>query len=153
MKVTKAKLKDLEQSSPVANEWIEQNNTDDFGVTTDREDIFAGLISMITSGDSDLLLLEHEDKFIGCLGITKFKSPLHNQLIANEHYFYIVKEYRKGFGGSLLLGGAKRWAKDNGCSHLIMNASNIASDLHDIVCKFYESMGMKKFETSYISQI
>jgi hypothetical protein len=52
-----------------------------------------------------------------------------------------------------LLKAAKVLAKERGCSHFIMNASNLASDMHDKVCNFYKRLDMKKFETSFISEV
>ena len=46
-----------------------------------------------------------------------------------------------------------KFAKENKCSHIMMNASKMISDKHDLVCKFYEKIGMKKFETCYLKEI
>ena len=45
------------------------------------------------------------------------------------------------------------WAKENGCSHIIMTASNLASEMYDKVCNLYQRMGMELFETSFIQEI
>ena len=49
-----------------------------------------------------------------------------------------------------MIDAAQAWARAHGCSHLLFNASRLASGLHDDVCRVYEHKGMKPFETTYI---
>ena len=99
-----------------------------------------------------MLILKDESNAVGILGIQIFKNPLGHELMANEHYWYVMKDYR-GLSGIRLLKTGFKWAKDQGCTHFICNASNLASELHDGVCKLYKKMGMKHFETTYIMEV
>jgi len=90
-------------------------------------------------------------EIVGYMGITSYKSPLSSQRIANEHYWYVLPEYRRA--SIRLIKAAIEWTKTRGCSHLQMSASNFASELHDRVCGLYEAFKMKKFETAYIMEM
>ncbi len=154
MKVTKAtKPEDVDRLKPVALEWKEACNGEAMGIELDPETYFADLTSLIGRDDADLfLLINNKEEVIGYMGIECFDSPLGNQKLANEHYWYVSEESR-GRGSTYLIKAAWQWARDKGCTHLVMNASTLASDMHDKVCTFYERIGMKKFETSYIQEI
>jgi len=94
------------------------------------------------------MLIENELP-VGFIGVTMFQSPISVDRMATEHLWYVIPVYR-GWGGIRLIKVAKAWARSQGCSHFIGNASMLASDLHDQVCELYEAMKMKKFETVYI---
>ena len=135
-------------------EWKETRNANHLGLTIDTDIYLKKLAELIDRDDAALfLLLNLENKAIGYMAVESFYSPLDNQKIATEHYWYMLEKCRGGIGAMRLLTAVQEWAKENGCSHLIMNASNLASGLHDKVCKFYEKIGMTKFETSYIKEI
>lgn len=142
---------DMTLLAPVIKSWINEGRVNEFGFDLNIPSALDDLQSLIKLDSKDLLVLEYSNKIVGFMGILFFKSPLGVQWIANEHYWYILPEYRGH--GLKLINAARRWAKDKKCSHLILNASNLASELHDKVISIYEKIGMKKFETSYIEQI
>lgn len=144
---------DIETLRPIAESWREEMRANEFGIIADDIDKFlAELGMMAVKDDSDLLVLYDEETPVGYIGLQYFNSPLGNQRMANEHYFYVIPE-KRGISSMRLIKNAKFIAKLKGCSHLILNASNLASGMHDKVCGFYEKSGMKKFETSYISEV
>jgi len=143
---------DIEALRPVARSWYDDTHRNSFNIDIDIDTHLADLDRLAKSADSDLLVLIDGTLIVGYMGIEAFTSPLSQQVIANEHYWYVLPE-KRGIGSMRLIWLAQQWAKEKGCSHLIMNASNLASSLHDKVCKLYEQLGMKKFETSYISEI
>lgn len=146
-------IDDIEDLMPVALEWKKTCNGSQFGIDLLPVVHFADLASLVERDDADLfLLLNEKNKVIGYMGITSFNSPLGDQKIVQEHYWYVSGNNR-GHGTMLLIRAAKEWAKEHGCSHIIFNASNLASGMHDKLCKFYERIGFKKFETSYIKEI
>lgn len=149
MKVIKATYEDIERLRPVALQWQKTCNGKDMKIDIDIETHLVDLASLIASDDADLFLLLKDNEPIGYMGVKCFKSPLGNQLIANEHYLYVSSKFR-GFSTLQLIRQARKWAKEKGCSHIIFNASKLASDMHDKVCCFYKRIGMKRFETSFI---
>lgn len=155
MKVVRAtNAEDVVRVEPIAWLWEKECNRDSFGIDLDPSGYLKGLRELIVGSDSDLLLLlaDDDEKIAGFMGLTIFKSPLGNQKIANEHFWFVSGENR-GKSSMLLIRAAKEWAKEKGCSHLILNASKLASDIHDRLCVFYERMGFKLFETAYIKEI
>lgn len=136
----------------IALSWQKECNTQVFGIKEDMDEFFQDLQNLTGRNDSDLLVLAEGERIIGLIGLVIFKSPLSKQRMANEHYWYVLPEHR-GISSLRLLKAAEKWAKDKGCSHLLMNASCLASDLHDSVCKLYERYGMKKFETVFIKRL
>lgn len=153
MEVTLAKsIEDIEAIRPLALLWKDSCNCKAFGLSEDVDVFLAGLMDLIDGENSDLLLLKKGKDTIGFMGLAKFKSPLGNDDIANEHYLF-VEPGNEGRGSLKLIATAESWAKAKGCSHLIMNASNLASDMHDRVCGLYERLGYTKFETSFIQEV
>lgn len=152
MRVIKAttSLDKIEGLKEVALEWKGSCNGKDFGIELVPETFFSHLNDMIIDVDKELFLLLKKDRVIGFMGAVIFQSPLGNQDICQEHFWYCGGNHR-GRGTMLLLKAIKEWAKERGCSHLIMNASCLASNLHDRLCRFYEKIGFLRFETSYIT--
>ena len=140
-----------EQLKPIADLWANEAESS-FGLELVADAHVKDLQTLVDSDMADLLVLDQDGEITGYLGIQIFKNPLGEQLIANEHYWFVIPECR-GLSAMRLIKAAKVWAKEKGCSHLIMNASKLASELHDKVCKVYERQGMKHFETSYIMEI
>ncbi len=144
---------DIETLRPVVEAWQDIVIDNEFGIIANDVDKFLiGLGELASNSDSDLLVLCDGGDPIGYIGLNYFMSPLGDQRMANEHFFFVIPE-KRGLGSMRLLKAAKALAKEKGCTHFIMNASNLASDLHDKVCDFYERLGMEKFETSYISEV
>ena len=144
----------IEQLRPLAEKWLAECNASAFGLKAEVNKHLDNMWNFtVGMPDCDLLLLINDkEQVVGYMGLIIFISPLSDQKIANEHCYYVRPESR-GAGGLRLLIEARKWAKSNGCSHLIMNASNLASDMHDKVCKLYQKMNMRKFETSYIAEV
>ena len=144
---------DIEALRPIVRSWKETANKNDFGIkVVDENKYLLDLCRMTMNPKADLLVLFDDIRPVGYLGLEYFESPMSNQVIANEHYWYVLPESR-GIGSMRLMKTAMQLAKLRGCSHLIMNASNLASDLHDRICELYEKMEMKKFETSFIKEL
>ena len=143
---------DIETLRPIAESWQEEVRANEFGILTDVNKHLSELRSLVDNNNSDLIILYDEDEPVGYIGLRYFDSPTGNQRIAEEHYLYVIPE-KRGLTSMRLIKNAKMLAKLKGCSHLILNASNLASDMHDKICGFYEKTGFMKFETSYITNL
>ena len=144
---------EIQSLRPIAQSWAESTSDNQFNIEIDVEHHMTDLADLALSKTSDLLVLFTDSgRPVGYMGLQTFNSPLGRQVIANEHYWYVMPEHR-GRGSVELIKQARAWARQQKCSHMIMNASNLASDLHDRVCRLYARLGMKKFETSYIQEI
>jgi len=144
---------DIETLRPIVESWQENVQDNDFGIIADDIDKYlTELGNMVLRPDADLIVLYDGETPIGYIGLRYFSSPLGSQMMAEEHYFYVIPE-KRGLASMRLIKNAKVLAKMKGCSHIILTASNLASDMHDKICNFYEKSEMKKFETSYISEV
>ena len=144
---------DIETLRPIAESWREEMRANEFGIIADDVDKYLTELGMMAIRDNaDLIVLYDEETPVGYIGLRYFSSPLGSQMMVEEHYFYVIPE-KRGLASMRLIKNAKNLAKLKGCSHIILNASNLASDMHDKICGFYEKSGMKKFETSYISEV
>ncbi len=153
MKIETATVVDIERLVPLGNTWYETCNKEKFGIVIEKPAFYAGLEDMINDKNEDVLILVHEGKVVGCLGITKFKSPLSKAQIANEHFLYVMEKHRAGRGSHLLLGAARQWAINKGCTHLILNASRLAGSSFERVCNLYKRLNFQEFEKSFICQL
>jgi len=141
-----------EELRHIAQNWYAEACNNNFNLEIDIDAHLSDLQRLANADSADLLVLYDRTWPVGYMGIAIFTSPLSRQVIANEHYWYVIPESR-GIGSVRLVREGLQWAKNKGCSHFIMNASNLASCLHDKVCNLYEKLGMRKFETSYIVEI
>jgi GNAT superfamily N-acetyltransferase len=154
LKVVKAtnSLDDIEALKSLAYEWKDTWNGKQFGIDLRLETHFKDLASLIENEDSELFLLMKKDRTIGYLGAICFDSPLGEQKFCQEHYWFVSTKNR-GRGTLLLLRAFENWAKEKGCTHRLITASCLASDMHDRLCRFYEKIGFRKFETTYIEEL
>ena len=137
----------------VISAWNNEYKGNDFNIIVDIPIFASSLNDIIVDDDSSLLsLINNEDEIVGIIGMTVFDNPLNGDKVANEHFWYVLEEYR-GRGSIMLLRASQKWAKENNCKHIMLNASNLASSLHDKICNIYEKIGMKKIETSYIMEV
>ena len=151
--ITAKNPKDIKKLIPVILEWKRTCNGKAMNINLDVETYCADLMNLIIKDDSELFILEDDnDKPIGYMGVECFNNPIGEGKMANEHYWFI-SEKSSGRGAMLLMAAVKLWARHKNCRHLLMSASTLASDMHDKVCKFYERIGMIKFETTFIQEI
>jgi GNAT superfamily N-acetyltransferase len=137
---------------PITLEWEKTSNGEEWNVDTVSEDTIQELYRLVAGQRTDLLVLMDHNVPKGFIGMVQLESPVSQQKFANEHFWYVMEEAR-GIGSMRLVKHAEAWAKEKGCSHLIMTASTLASDLHDRICRLYVRRGMDKFETSYIKEV
>ena len=133
-------------------EWRISCNGKAFGIDLELEVHYRDLAGLIEDKNSELFLLINEDRVVGYMGAIIFQSPLGKQKICQEHYWFVGGGNR-GRCTLLLYRAIREWAKEKGCSHLIMSASCLASNMHDRLCNFYSSIGFDKFETSFIKEL
>lgn len=143
----------VEELRSIAEAWKAEAEVNDMGIlVVDIDKYLASLHLLAYGSSSNLLVLYDNEVPVGLLGLNYFENPLGPQKMANEHYFYVIPK-KRGVSSMRLIKEAKSLAKIMGCSHFIMNASNLASGLHDKVCGLYKKMKMKHFETSYVTKL
>lgn len=143
---------DVELLRPLAEKWRAECNGDTLGIDIDIDTHLKDLQRLMASPASELLVLVKGEDILGYMGLTIIDSPIGKQMMVNEHYWFVDPKKRR-LSALKFLPVVERFARDAGCSHLLMNASTLASDLHDRTCRLYEKFGMKKFETTYIKKV
>lgn len=142
---------DVEKIRGIAAKWSAECNGSVFGLTVDTDEALRDLAIWLDHAPGTLLLAYDGAELTGFFAVFAVKNFLGREMLALEKYWYCLPN--KVRAGPALFEAAVLWSKQNGCSHLIVSASNLASDLHDKVCKFCERMGMQVFETAYAGKV
>ena len=139
---------------PLIDNWLLEVNNGKFGLNIDKQKAINDLRGMVLSSDAELFLLVVEDDVVGFCGVLLYENRLTDHNIANEHYLYVDPKYRRGVKNpNKLIRAIENWASEHNCSHIITNASYLASDRHDGVVKIYERLGYEPFESSFIKRL
>jgi len=141
---------DVEKLRPLAERWMAESNAEKFGLDVDIDVIKQDLEQWL-SGEGVVLVAYDGIQPVAFLAVFAVPSYLGKQKIALEKYWYAMPGFT--VAGPKLYCEAVRWAKDNGCSHLITSGSKLASGRHEGICRFLETTGAQHFETSYIYEI
>ncbi len=138
-------LNDSDNLLPLIEKWRQESNHAAFGLAANVQKVADNLKSLPAC-----LVMEREGAVVGFMGISVFISSIGPERIANEHFWYVLPEYRGHVRGFVTV--AKKWAREHGCTHLMLNASYMASDRCERVSKFYQMMGFAPFEHTYIGR-
>ena len=136
---------------PLLEQWLAICHGDRFGIAISVAGVEKDLQARLDFGDGVLLLGYDGLELVGFFAVFSTKSSLSEQQVAVETFWFAVPNKR--MAGYILFNAAKRWAKQKGCTHLLVSASRLASDLHDKVAQFCEKAGMRAFETTYVMEI
>jgi len=141
----------IELLRPIAIAWQQEARGNALGIDIDVERHLADL-ARLSADPHCLLLVLMQGRPVGYMGMEFFASPVGKDIVANEHYWYVMPEAR-GRDSVMLLREARRFAREAGANYMLFNASRLASDLHDDVCRLYEHFKMEPFETTYLDRL
>jgi hypothetical protein len=127
----------------LAEKWLRESQTARFGLNASVSAAMDDLKGWLDKRDGTIILARKRGEPCGFLAVFRIKSFLSDDFVALEKYWY-------GHPMLRLLKEARKWARTNGCTHLIASASHLASSRYDGICRLYERLGLEKFETSYI---
>jgi hypothetical protein len=144
---------DVERLRGFFDVWTQTAHGDEFGIDIDTDSILAQIDMRLTFGKGVILIaIDSNDNPAGFFVVETYASGLGGkQTFAGESFWFALPN--RVMAGPYLAKAAKKWAKENGCSHLTISGSRLASDLHDKVCNFCERMDMKPIETVYITEV
>jgi len=92
------------------------------------------------------------DKWIGGLGGMINKHPYTiDTLMGIEHFWYVVKEYRKSGVGKKLIDAFEAWLKERGVKYMIMLYINGGPS--EMMAKFYEKEGFVPMEQQVCKEV
>lgn len=140
----------IEVFRPLGELWMQQQNADRFGLDITADDVLADARTVLATGGV-CIGANLNGEWVGFMLVFVCKSFMGKQNFAIEKYWFAKPNAK--MAGPLMLKAALVWAQNAGASHLIMSASNLASEMHDKVCEFYEKAGLKRFETSFITEV
>jgi len=143
-------LREKGQLLSLTREWEKEVDWS-LGFNPSPEFLAEELDKLVSDPDSDVIVLI-DSEIVGMLALTIQKYPISNEIVASERAWF-VKAEKRGVGSIRLIREAEMWAKEKGCTHFLMYASNLASGLHDKVCRLYQRLGMKLFETSFVKEL
>jgi len=142
---------DVDLLEPLAESWSAECNGGRFGLAVSVPAALAELKNWLATMPGTLILGYEGDRLVGCFAVFKVPLPMAGRFLALEKYWYTLPGAT--LGGPALYRAARRWGRENECSHLVVSASNMASDLHDKVVQFCTHMGMQLFETAFIGEL
>ena len=137
----------LDDLKPLLAQWNEKLNGDYFGFDITLDKGMVDLDWWAETFQHALFLAEDDDgKAIGLMAVFAVQNHMATKPIAIEKYWF-------GAGGLQLYNAAKAWAVEYGCGHFIASASNLAGGRHDRVAALCKKLGMKHFETTFITEV
>jgi len=137
---------------PLYEAWKEDQRGGIFGISMQMDSYINDIKKCLESMESCIIVALDENEPVGLIMMITIKSEFSDdQVWGVEKGWYVKPRYRSV--GGLLIQKAKFWCIDKKCSHMVMSASNLASDMYEKVCRFYTRMGMALFETSFIMEI
>ena len=143
--------KDINTIRPLYDAWASIAHGDDFGLDIDLEVADANMQKLLSLEGALLVAYGDDDKVEGFFALCPMPSFFGKQTIAMETMWFALPNAHRA--GPALFKAARKWTKENGCSHLMVSGSKLASDLHDKVCLFCERAGANWFETVYLLEI
>ncbi len=132
------------------DEWLKECRANSFDLEASVVEACKDIKTL--NDNRAVFVMIEEGKIIGLLGVDINKSPIGPEMIANEHFFYVIPKYRGQ--GLQMIRTAEKWLKDKTqCTHFILNASYLASDLAPRVIRMYGLLGYSRFEVSMIKKL
>lgn len=138
---------------PLFERWQEVCRAGEFGFALSIELAQADLAAWLATQDGTLIIAREDDGGapIGFLAIFAVASTISTQRVGLEKYWYA--DPNRALVGPKLFCKARDWATEQGCSHLLLAASNLSSDHYESVVRFCKDVGMEEFETTFIMRL
>ena len=138
---------DIEDLRPLFEQWYRQQRDDNFGLSISVDGVMQDLDWWTKTFEHGLLLaVDDADSIVGMMAVFAIPNHMSPKPLAIEKYWF-------GAGGLQLYRAAKSWAAEVGCSHFLASASRLAGGRHDRVAKLCSKIGMKHFETTFITTV
>ena len=145
-------LTDAGELSGLFDDWLSEQGVSDYGLRTDKEIGTKHFQLFCDNANTDVLVTRYGRDITGMLVMVCSPSVIGPDVMGAEQFFYVRPEYR-GLAGLRLIRAGEKWARDRGCTHLIMSSSKPAGDVFDKVCRLYERLGMSFIEAGYIKKL
>ena len=145
-------VQDVEILRPILAYRQAHSTAAEFGIETSMEQGLADLARAQELFAGAIFVCYDGPEAVGCLVVNAAPNFFGPQQIAVVKYWYAMPNTVTA--GPSLMKAAFQWAKEQGCSHLLSNATEFfAVPKSDKVAHFYERIGMKLLERVYIAEV
>lgn len=104
------------------------------------------------SSDACTIVAEVDGRIIGTMGALSYNHPFKPSVrIAQELFWWVEPEYRRSGVGKAMLEAGEAWAKEIGCSGMLM--ITIHGIDHERNGAFYERSGYRPLEHSHLKRL
>jgi|TARA_E500000318_G_C3488953_1_gene183535 GNAT superfamily N-acetyltransferase len=117
--------------------------------TLDPKEWATTWIQLIESGIGKVLALVEDNVIKGGIGLITHNSLEDGALVTTEAFWYVDEQSRGG--GIKLFKAAEEYAESIGSERMMM--IHLQNSMPEKVKKFYERMGFKKAETTYLKEL
>ena len=131
-----------EDMEDLAEAWANE-----VGVEYDLPTAMFDLQEMAKGELSDVLVLPHDGKIVGAMGIQVDDMFFTKDVYSSVRYVYILPKYR-GLAKYLVIAG-KNWARKHGCKKILVCSSGLSKASDD----FWKLMDFDYFETVYVGDV
>lgn len=142
---------DVEVLRTLAESWLGEQATQEYGVKVDVDVIMAKLADAAKHDWTELIISWHGPIAVGVYAIFRAPSFFGEQQFALGLYWYVMPEFAGH--GLRLLREAKKWAAANGCSHFMPCVSMLAGRMYNDAAKILKLDGYRKFESVYVIEV
>lgn len=140
MNVSEAATRDIENIVRAATEFAKTGYPND---PCSEEHLWTVVRNAMDSTDALAAVLRDEGEFAGCFLGSVGANLLSGQLMCAEIFFWVEPGYRGH--GRKLLSYAQRWAKERGCSAIVLSAPRSAERAQEV----FRRWGFKPTEHWY----
>lgn len=110
------------------------------------------LFSLITMENVGTFVIDNDGEVVGAGSVLVYPFSFNNSyLAAQELFWWVDPEYRRGTNGLDLYRAIEGWAKDHGANIMFMIA--IENDCIDKVTRLYNRYGYEKTEHTFMKEL
>ena len=152
--IKKATIKEIMDLSCYIPAFYEEFGDNPFGeaYNYDQKSFVDTWVNWISQPNYCLFCAYDNDKFLGGIGGMFAKHPYTKDTwFGYEHFWYVIKEYRKQGVGQLLINTFEDWLKQHNVKYMIM--VYIHGGPSEQMANFYEKAGFRPFETQVLKEI
>lgn len=142
MTLRKATIEDLPALSKCAAEFYASSKV----LNTFEIDRFCETWTALLRGGTGVIFIFCDgEEILGTISGVAYKEPYSQEMIAQEFWWYVLKESRGA--GVRLYRAFEEWATARGCSRLRMG--HLVDSMPEKVAHFYERIGLQREEVVY----
>ncbi|MGI0034283.1 MAG: GNAT family N-acetyltransferase [Nitrososphaera sp.] len=149
MRLSPATLADIPALLPIGEQFWRTTGMIHAGLNLDLDSLTATLTTMMHEPNQVLFVVKADGVIVGVVGGFITPAPFNNkQSIAQESFWYVLPEHRRGGVGQALYDTFEAWAKAKGATALVM-ATIGNKKLHE----YYLAHGFHALESHYFKAL